>query len=106
MYLETKQTTTETGASSFVLLCCHLRELLKSLLWWHFGLKYLCASLMVGEFSKGSVRHRGQVASTAAVCLLPVKIQSRSWSSLFGAFTFGVFVTILAGFWWLLSLDN
>lgn len=76
------------------------------MLWWHFGLKYLCASLMVGEFSKGSVRHRGRVASTAAVCLLPVKRQSRSWCSYLVAFAVGVFLTILAGFWWLLSLDN
>ena len=72
-----------------------------------FWFQVLCVSPMVGEFSKrGSVRHRGHIATSAAICLLPAAKQSGSWCRLVVAFTSGVVLTIVAGFWWLLHLDD
>ena len=63
---------------------------------------------MVGEFSNrgGSARHRGHIATSAAICLLPAAHPPGSSCRLVVAFASGVFITLVAGFWWLLNLED
>ena len=61
---------------------------------------------MVGEFSKGSLRHRGHTATTSAICLRPAAPLAYSWCLLTAAFTGGVVVTLVLVIWWLFSLDD
>ena len=84
-------------------------RVLNSMLWWHFGFKFCAlAPWSVNFQSGGPVRHRGHIATatSAAICLLPAAKQSGSWCRLVVAFTSGVVLTIVAGFWWLLHLDD
>ena len=71
-----------------------------------FWFQVLCVSPMVGEFSKGSVRHRGLTATSAAICLLPAVQPSHPWCRLVIAFASGALLTLGAGFWWLLNLED